>query len=45
MTFTIEPGIYLNGVAGARIEDDMVINADGAESFSTIPRELQILPL
>ncbi len=45
MTFTIEPGIYLNGEAGARIEDDMFITADGAESFSTLPREIQILPL
>ncbi len=40
ITFTIEPGIYLPGRAGVRIEDDMVILADRAESLSTFPREL-----
>jgi len=43
MTFTIEPGIYLNGRGGARIEDDMVITDDGARSLSTFPRELTLL--
>lgn len=40
MTFTIEPGIYLPDRGGVRIEDDMVIVADQAESLSTFPREL-----
>jgi len=40
MTFTIEPGIYLPGRNGVRIEDDMVITDSGAESLSDLPRQL-----
>jgi Xaa-Pro dipeptidase len=43
MTFTIEPGIYVPGVGGARIEDDVVVTAHGVESLSTLPRELQVI--
>jgi Xaa-Pro dipeptidase len=45
MTFTIEPGVYLNGQGGIRIEDDMLITPSGAESLSTLSRDLQILPI
>ncbi len=42
-TVTIEPGIYLPGVGGVRIEDDMLVTASGAESLTSLPRELVVL--
>lgn len=45
MVFTVEPGIYLSGRGGVRIEDDVLVNADGAESLSTLPREVERLEL
>jgi Xaa-Pro dipeptidase len=43
MAFTIEPGIYLAGRNGVRIEDNLVITDSGAECLTTLPRELQII--
>ncbi|MEI8167658.1 MAG: Xaa-Pro peptidase family protein [Chloroflexales bacterium] len=44
-TFTVEPGIYVPGLTGVRIEDDLVLTPDGARSLTTLPRELIVLPV
>lgn len=43
MTYTVEPGIYLAGRNGVRIEDDVLVTADGSESLSTMSREIRII--
>src|SRR5699024_6595425 len=44
MAFSIEPGIYFPGHWGARIEDIVVVTADGCEPLNTRPRTLGVLP-
>lgn len=43
MVFTIEPGIYLPGKGGIRIEDNILINDLGCEVLTTLPREVKII--
>ncbi len=43
MTFTIEPGIYIPGKDGVRIEDDVIVTDDGIHSFTDMDRELRIV--
>ncbi|HET8953406.1 MAG TPA: aminopeptidase P family protein [Solirubrobacteraceae bacterium] len=43
MCFSIEPGIYLPGRFGVRIEDIVTVTGGGARRFTDTPRELQIV--
>ncbi len=43
MVFTVEPGIYRMGEIGVRIEDNMLITEDGAESLTTFTRDLMVI--
>ncbi|HEU4569051.1 MAG TPA: aminopeptidase P family protein [Gemmatimonadales bacterium] len=40
---TIEPGVYLPGWGGVRLEDDVVLHPEGAESLTHFERSLTIL--
>ena len=44
MAFSVEPGIYLPGRHGARIEDIVVCTEDGVRNLNGGPRELVVLP-
>jgi Xaa-Pro dipeptidase len=43
MTFSIEPGIYIPGDLGIRIEDSVVVTESGSESFTHTSKELLII--
>jgi Xaa-Pro aminopeptidase len=43
MVFTIEPGIYIPGWGGVRIEDTVVVEADGCRRITQVPKALMIV--
>ncbi|WP_187972917.1 M24 family metallopeptidase [Aquibium microcysteis] len=42
MVFSIEPGIYIPGRFGIRLEEIVILRADGPEILSTLPRDLHV---
>ncbi len=40
---TVEPGVYLPGELGVRIEDLVVVEAQGPRSVSSLPKQLTVL--
>lgn len=44
MIFSIEPGIYLTGDTGVRVEDLVLVTEDGVEVLNHYPKTLQIIP-
>jgi Xaa-Pro dipeptidase len=43
MIFTIEPGIYHSEIGGIRLEDDVLVGAEGPVMLSRLPLELRLL--
>jgi len=43
MVFSIEPGIYLPGEFGVRLEEIVILRPDGPEILSQLPRDLVII--
>jgi D-alanyl-D-alanine dipeptidase len=44
MCFSLEPGIYLPGRFGVRIEDIVTVTEDGARRLNHASRDLEVVP-
>jgi Xaa-Pro aminopeptidase len=42
MVFSVEPGIYLPGEFGVRLEEIVVVTSNGARIFNQLPREVHV---
>jgi Xaa-Pro aminopeptidase len=45
MVVTVEPGIYLPGLGGVRIEDDVLVEPRGQRKLSSLPRSAKAMVL
>jgi Xaa-Pro aminopeptidase len=43
MVFTIEPGVYIPGIGGVRIEDMVLVEHGGCSVLTTLPKGLEVL--
>jgi Xaa-Pro aminopeptidase len=43
MVFTVEPGVYVPGLGGVRIEDMVMVRRSGADVLTSLPRGLEIV--
>jgi len=43
MTFTVEPGIYLPGRGGVRVEDNVLVTPEGCDCLTGAPREMRVI--